>query len=253
MKKEGLGEILKFSFKSASQQPIIIVPVIFIALTFLSSALFTVLAFISVGMSISVNEVGLPALNASGNILTIFVIIELIILAATIALSAYFGIGLFSMAKEIDSGKKTNLKTMTKYGKKFFWRYIGVYAVVGLILIAAFTVAVLLSSLGNSLFGALTLGSNVFNAIISLTWILFAVLFAFAPYYLITQDKNIISSVKKSFEIVKKEYPLALGLIATFYVLSYLFNFIPFIGGILSLLLVPVKVLAYMRFALSRR
>ncbi|MCH7650188.1 MAG: hypothetical protein IIA63_03400, partial [Nitrospinae bacterium] len=91
MKKEGLGEILKFSFKSASQQPIIIVPVIFIALTFLSAALFTVLAFISVGMSISVNAVGLPALNASGNILTIFVIIDLIILSAPIALSAYFG------------------------------------------------------------------------------------------------------------------------------------------------------------------
>lgn len=181
--------------------------------------------------------------------IVLFLIFALIIsFLAIYLIKAYFFSGAIGMAKEIIHGKKAKLKFMNQYGKKFMPRYwlIKFFIAIFIILwLFVFSLPAIIS-------GKWILMFITFLSIIPLIFIL--LLFYMAEYYLVMNDLTAVESLRQSFNTVKANYFSLLGLIIIFSIINIILSFIPFIGGLLNLLvLIPVETIAFFVFAYERQ
>lgn len=225
-------DIIKRSFKTLFENPILIAPYAFMILT----------VAIAAGMIFLINLPGYSIIT---------IILSVIIAVLAILLYIFFGIGSIGMVKDALLNKKASLKSMMVYGRKFWLRYAWLALLQTLILLASFAVAVgitLAAALASSTL-AILLGAISFIAAI-----LFNLLFMLSPWYLVLEEKSAVHSLGKSFNVIKKNYGYFLLLTAIFAIFSFVPGLIPYAGALISLLLIgPAKTIAYMIFALSKK
>ncbi|MCX8194397.1 MAG: hypothetical protein N3G19_03520 [Candidatus Pacearchaeota archaeon] len=174
----------------------------------------------------------------------IFILISVFILSF---IRAYFYSGAIAMSSEIVNGRKTNLKTITTNGKKFFWRYWLVQLIINVAIflwIFVFSLPLILTK--NPSFIILTLVSLI-------PMVLIYVLFLLAEYYLVIEDLKIWETFSKSFVIVKRNYWTMLGLGVLVFLMNIVAGIIPFVGFLVSILIVfPCQTIAFTIFSIER-
>ncbi|MFH1327082.1 MAG: hypothetical protein ABIH59_03070 [archaeon] len=129
--------------------------------------------------------------------------------------------------------KEKSFKDIFGVAKKFFWRYLGLGIVTTVLLAILFILLIV-------------------------PGIIFLVFWIFASYVLIKEDKGIWESLKKSKEIVKGKWWRTFGFVILIslisIVVSLISNFIPFIGGfITTLVLTPFVTIFFKNFYLDMK
>lgn len=160
---------------------------------------------------------------------------------------AFFFSGAIAMAQEIISGKRTGLKTMTTAGKKFLWRYFFLELIIGLGLLLWLLIFSLPALIVSNMWLLLITAA-------SLIPLFFLFLFVYlAEYLLVLWDLKPIEAIKKSVMVVKRNYAQTLGLLVLFVLISIIVGAIPWLGELLSVLIImPVMILAFTRFVIER-
>ncbi len=198
---------------------------------------------------------GEPASETIGSLLAllsepsvVFFLAVSIVMAALVLgiIRAFFYSGAVAMSSEIYGEKKTNLRTMLNGGKRFLWRYWDVEIVLALLVIIwlfVFSVPWVLS-------GNITL---VVIPVLSIVPLIFVyVLFALSCYYVVIEDLGVWKALGRSLEVVKKNYWPMVGLGLLFILMSSVVGMIPWIGGLLNLLVVlPCQTIAFAIFAIE--
>jgi len=262
MKKSGVLDLVKFGFNGFKKNPIMLVPLLIMVLIGIAALLLMGLIFLTSGM-VSISELGVQ-INTGITISMIFLMGLKIALVGIVAIliSLPFHLGIMGMGKEISLGKKAKFNAVNKYAKKFYLRSLGVYILIGLIAAAA---AIILISLGRwiTLLARVaqdSAGGQVIMAIVIGILVLFMVLFALAPYYLIFQDLKIIKSIKKGFQIARKYYWVLLGVLVIFMIISLVIRQLTLLGAgwiivviLLNMVLSLVQIVALMKFISERK
>jgi len=180
----------------------------------------------------------LANLLISGSILIIGIVL-------TILLSILFAVSMLAFYEEALK-KKAKIKTIFITFKNFWLKIIILNLIVGLCLLALFGVLEI---------PALFLLKN--NVIVALVWffialipfVLISILFTFSNFYLILKKQKILESIKKSIELVKKNYLQVLGIIIIFAILAGLVSSIPYIGVLVNIFLInPLQTLTFLVF-----
>ncbi|MCL6501010.1 MAG: hypothetical protein K6T16_03200 [Candidatus Pacearchaeota archaeon] len=272
--RHNIIEIIGMSFKNWWQNLIIIPPFVFnilasgvgVLLLFLLFSLVFVAAFGPVAME-TLKEIAIlsatsdmtgaePAPETINTLLTllsepsiVFFLITTVIVAV-IALGlvkAFFYTGAIAMSSEIFGGNKTSLRTMTTAGKRFLWRYWAVEVVMALAAIAwlfVFSLPLIFSQnivwLLLPILGAMPL-------------VFVYVLFALSGYYVVLENLGVWKAFGRSFEVVKKNYWATIGLGLLFILMNSFVGVIPWVGGLINLLVVlPCQTIAFVIFAIER-
>lgn len=177
----------------------------------------------------------------------IYIVIAIIVSVLIVELiKAYFFAGAIVMASDIVTDKKTNLKAMSA-GSRFFWRYWFVKIVI--------TIGVILWLFIFSLPFIFTKNINLLLVpVLSIIPLVFVyLLFALAEYFVVLEDLDAWKAIKRSIEVVKANYWAMFGLGLLLLLISAAANFIPWIGGIVNLIVVvPVQTIAFVIFAIER-
>lgn len=176
------------------------------------------------------------------------------ILFAVLALflSCFLLSGSIGIANEICRGKKAKFHDLLEYGKKFWFSYLIVSLLIGLIMIFSLIIgipiflAVSLLGFGDSIINAIT---SVFATLV----ILFAVIFVPATSLLIVQDLGPLEAIKATFRLSKRNYMGLLGLILALVVINIFINLVPYAGEIIGfLILTPIQTISIVLFVIDR-
>lgn len=141
--------------------------------------------------------------------------------------------GTFSIIKENIKSGVTSLAEFVNFGKKFYLRLLalGVILFVLILLITALAMLVIflgIASKNNAIGLALGL-------IIGCIGILFMLLLMFSPYAMICEDLTVLTSLKKSLDMVRDNFLKILGLLLLVLLIAFLLGLaIGFITGILT-------------------
>jgi hypothetical protein len=193
-------------------------------------------------------EVFISAFSASETIsklVFLFVLSFLIVLL----ISSYFIPGAIGMMLSVfKSNKKPSLKEMNEYGKRFFWRYFFLQLIINVFFFVLASIIFLPVLLSNSSAWAIVLFIILFIALI-----IFYIFFILAPFVLIVKDSFVFQSIKQSFILTKKNFWALINLGALYFVMSAIVQIIPYVGSILSALIInPALNLSIVLFCIER-
>jgi len=159
-------------------------------------------------------------------------------------ISSYFLAGVTAMAFDITKKKKISLKSMFSYGKKFFFRFLGISIVLGII-DGVLSLVLLIPSVSSQ---------EGLTIVLSFCITLITSLFGLSKSYLIIQNNGVFASIGKSFSIVRKNYLRFVLLAIMFGALMALIELIPYAGVLISsVIIVPAEIIAYVLFALDHK
>ena len=127
--------------------------------------------------------------------------------------------------------KDLSFNTVLGFARKYFWRYVGLSLLVIVCLIPLYILLII-------------------------PGIIFTVFWAFSSYIMVNEKTKIRESMKKSRALVKgrwwKVFGFGLLFLLIFVIVSAIVNIIPFIGGIISsLVLTPFLILFFKNFYLD--
>ena len=270
-KKHSVFSIIGLGFKKWWQNFVIVVPFIFNALAFVIGALILLLIFSSLFVTLFHASLPLKALqelmiagaagqttlspeiiSALTNLLVpstiiYFIFVGIISVLILGLIKAYFYSGAIAMAKDLFINKKTDLKVMNKAGKKFLWRY----WLVGLVIILGILIWLFIFSLPLLITQNISLLAIPILSLIPLIFVF--VLFALADYFIVLENLSVLESIKRSIFVVKKSYWSMFGLGLLFLLMSSIVGMIPWVGSLVSLLvIIPIQTIAFVLFALER-
>lgn len=256
-------DIIKKSFMGYGKQPII-------ALAFLFRLIALVAVMLPAILIISVIIVGLTGVAAGAEItqemitaivplmiiMPSFLITAFIAVIAVIFISCFFSAGSLGMAYDIANNKKTSIKSMMDYGKKFWWRYVGVSLLI-LLIVLGLLIVILPVALPLMTMDASTIKQNipllVLVCIIAAAFLLFLFLFILSPYMLIIKNTGAKGAIKNSFVFVRKNLGQTLLLAITLLAIVIVIDYIPIIGSLVNLFVIaPVQVIAFMIFVMGK-
>lgn len=242
MKKRSVIEIIKGAINGFVKNPILLVPALLVLVAmWLGSFLIAYMFLIGLDLAVAVP-------------------ITIVLALAMIFAMFYFGLGGLGMVKEIVDKKKAKWANINTYWNKFWIRYVGVNVALMLITLGIGAVAIALGYVLSLLIGGANAALIVTAIILGLIAILVMLLFLLAPYVLLTENRKVGKTIKRSVEIAKKNYGSLLGLFASFFFVSILLQLIPLgqIGNIIWQIVVGVVIgvvqsIALMTFASERR
>lgn len=191
-----------------------------------------------------ITEAFSPLFNFS---ILIYIVIAIIISVLVVELiKAYFFSGAILMASNIVKNKKTNLRTMNA-GSRFLWRYWFVKIVIAIGIILWFFVFSLPFIFTKSI-------NLLLIPILSIIPLIFIyLLFVLAEYFVVLENLDVYKAIKRSVEVVKANYWAMFGLGLLLLLISAVASFIPWIGGIVNLIVVvPIQIIAFVIFAFER-
>ncbi len=150
--------------------------------------------------------------------------------------------------------REINNKSIIDKTDKFFWKYLGLSVIMGLISLIVIIIGYIIIALLGTLIGLLNLEilTNWFNwlELIPLALGLFtSACLIFSPYSLIEKNNSILQSIKHSFKLVKGHFlPVITRLIIAYTIiltLVIIFNLIPWIGPIAAITLASPALVIY--------
>jgi len=171
----------------------------------------------------------------------------------TIGMMGYFFSGMIGMALDNVNEKR---KGFYYYAKKYWFRNFLILAAVMLVGILIGRVAHYVAFYLGQIF-SLDVGPAqfVFLLIYFLELIGVLVFFTFSSVFLVIDDKNVLESIMRSKNFVKKNYLSTLTLSVIIFMILFIIGFVP--GGYAELLeyiiVVPLSAIILLRFVLQRR
>jgi len=245
--KRNVWKYFTESFKTLWKQPIIVIPLLInVIVSFIS---LMIADFASSGNPL-IQEYAATGAIASFSLESFYPLIAIYAVALIISflISSFFYAGAIGMIYDVVRKKKTSLKAMVDYGKKFFLRLIGINIVLGLLSMAGITIALLPLLIDQ------TWLTFILTLILGIAFVLFMILFLLSNIYLIIQNKGVLASISKSFSVIKKNYFRFILLIILLTACGALVNFIPYIGMLISQLIIgSASGIAFVLFALDNK
>ncbi len=245
--KSNVWEMTVSSFKKLLENPILIVPYFLATFFLVIGVILSGLALVAFGIV----GLDLSLLPFTGAQFALGLISSLILALLFTFVYLVINAGALGMVKDISQGKKTSLKAMMAYGKKFWLRYLGVSFLVGVILLAPVLIII---------FPYFVLTPNVwyyylFGGLMLLAVLLFALFFSLSLNYLLLEDRGVVNSIKRSFYVAKKNYLDLLLLVVLFAVISGIVGLIPYdpVAGILHFFINIARTIAFMIFAIEKK
>ena len=259
MRKHNIFDVIGMAFQKWWYNFIIVLPFIFSLIASIISILLIFFIFVFLFKIISpgilesfITFIRGENIESMSNLITptlaIYIILAAIISVLVLELiKAYFYSGAIVMASDIVKGKKTNLRVMNKAGKRFLWRYFFVKLII---------------SVGIIIWLFIFLLPFILTEKFSLLWILFIsviplafiyVLFLLPEYFVVLDNVGVWDAIKRSIGVVKANYWAMLGLGLLFILMSAVVGFIPWVGSLLSLIIIaPCQTIAFIIFIFER-
>ncbi|UZE93984.1 MAG: hypothetical protein IB618_00190 [Candidatus Pacearchaeota archaeon] len=259
-KKKNIFDIIGMSFRKWWYNFIIVLPFVFNAVASIIGILILFLIFGLLFMVIF----GLSPLGLLGDlvllgqlegvipdfspgILIYLALVFIVMILVLELIKAYFYSGGIAMASEIVRGKKTSLRVMDKNGWKFLWRF----WIIEIIIALGVIIWLFIFALPFIFTQDISLLSIMGISVIPMMFVY--VFFILVEYFLVLEDLSVWKSFERGISIVKTNYWAMLGLGVLFLLMTGLASFIPWIGGIASLIIfIPCQTIAFVIFALKR-
>ncbi|MCX6742433.1 MAG: hypothetical protein NTX24_04670 [Candidatus Pacearchaeota archaeon] len=265
-KKRNIFELIGEGFKGVFANPRVILPALFSLILSLILVLLGIFVFLKIlGVPFTqlfsetidtatstqiVNDM-LANLETPGTIVLLIVMAVLFLLVFLIVTS-YFNGGIIGMMKEFyEKNKKTGLSEMNKYGMKFLGR---IFLFNILFNIIFFILAVILSLPSVAIDPILKTALSIYSIFEVIILFIFYLFFSLTSYSMILEDSNVWKAMKRSFSIVGHNFFSMLFLMLLFLIMSVLVLFIPYVGWIISAILITIAMtITFLLFAKERK
>lgn len=241
--KEKLLSIFKKAFAGYFKNLALALPFLFIVLIAIILAI--LFAFISSSTIQNLQANPLSQISQTDSLLLLFLIgVFFLILMYSYS---FLVSGTVGMAIEIRNNNKASLKTLTKFGSKFWLKFLGITIIlITTILISLLALVFITDIFVKSL--PIAIQTISLFAILSIA-ILIYVFLMLSPYLLIVKDIGVFASIKESINLAKKYYLDLLLITLLFIVLEVLMGLIPYAGQIINLLIIaPLQILTLVIF-----
>ena len=184
--------------------------------------------------------------------LALLIVMAVLFILVFLIITSYFNGGIIGMMKEFyEKNRKTGLSEMNKYGVKFLGR---IFLFNVLFNVIFFILVMLLSLPSVAIDPTLKTAIAIYSVCEALLLFVFYLFLSLTSYSMVLDDSSVWKAMKTSFSTVWHNFFSLLLLIILFLIMSVLVTFIPYIGWIVSAIVITTAMtIAFLVFAKERK